>query len=130
MEKGDTLPADRRDRHGSLLCRLRCEHGIALPATLLLIFAIACLAAAVAATSVTATGQSSRDRGVKRSLAAADAGVGTAVYRLNKLKPSELACVVVGATGLGTEPLQSDGWCRGQTEDLGDGVTYSYRVSG
>ena len=33
------------------------------------------------------------------------------------------------ATGLTLEPVQSDGWCRAQTEDLGDGASYSYRMS-
>ena len=35
---------------------------------------------------------------------------------------------VGGATNLTLEPVQADGWCRDQTEDLGDGASYSYRV--
>jgi hypothetical protein len=121
-------PPDAPRRQGALH-HLAPERGIALPAVLLLLFAVATLGAAVVAASVSGTSQAARDRGVKRSVAAADAGLSTAVYRLNKLAPKALFCAVVGATGLETEPVQADGWCRTETEQLDSGVTYSYRVS-
>lgn len=109
--------------------RLASERGIALPAAVILLMVIATLASVVGIATVTALGQSGHDKGTKRAVAAIDAGMHTAIYRLNKLSPSAVLCVVVGATGLTLEPVQSDGWCRAQKEDLGDGASYSYRMS-
>ena len=95
----------------------------------MLLFIIASLAAALMTSAIAASGQSNRDRGVKRAVAAADAGLEAAIYRINKLTPGSLKCVVLGVAGqLVVEPVQVDGWCREQTENLGDGATYSYRV--
>jgi hypothetical protein len=105
------------------------ERGIALPAALMLLLIIALLATVAGGAAVSAIGQSGDDRGTKQAVAAVDAGLETAIYRLNKLTPSALLCVVVGATGLTLEPVQSDGWCRAQTESLGNGASYSYRIS-
>lgn len=115
-----------RVRHAE---RLTCERGIALPAALMLLFVVMVLVAATLFATVSALGQSTRDRGTKQAVAAIDAGMNTAIYRLNHLTPSALECVVVGATGLTLEPVQADGWCSAQTENLGDGATYSYRMS-
>jgi hypothetical protein len=100
-----------------------------MPFAILVLFVVATLGAAVAAQGMTATDQGRRDSSIKRAVASADAGIDAAIYRLNKLKTSAFACVVVGTTGLVTEPVQGDGWCRAQTEDLGDGAGYSYRIS-
>src|SRR5439155_25038580 len=103
--------------------------GLARSGVRMRLLPISPVAGAVVATTVAGQSQAGRDRGVKRSVAAADAGLNTAVYRLNKLTPKALFCVVVGATGLEMEPVQADGWCRTQTETLGDGEGFSYRVS-
>jgi hypothetical protein len=96
---------------------------------MMLLVIIASVVAAMMATTIGANGQSNRDRSTKRAVAAADAGIQAATYRLNKLTPGNLLCVVKGvANQLLTEPVQSDGWCRAQTEDLGDGASFSYRV--
>jgi Tfp pilus assembly protein PilX len=103
--------------------------GIALPVALMLLFIIASVAAALMASAIAATSQSRHDRGVKQAVAAADAGLDAANYRINKLTPGSLGCVVRGATSqLVIEPVQPDGWCRAQTEDLGGGASFSYRV--
>ena len=109
--------------------RLRSEQGIALPAAVVMLMIMMLLASVAGLATRTATGQSSRDRGTKRAVAGVDAGLDTAIYRLNKLSPSALLCVVMGATGLTIEPVQSDGWCRAQTESLGEGASFSYRMS-
>jgi hypothetical protein len=101
-----------------------------MPFAVLTLTVIAALAALVAAQGISASGQTRRDSSVKRAVASADAGLNAAIYRLNKLTPNELACVVVGATTLEVEPVQPDGWCRAQTEELGDGASFSYRISG
>jgi hypothetical protein len=105
------------------------EEGIALPAALILFTIIAILAAAAGTAALAGIGQSNHDRGTKRAVAAVDAGMSTAIYRLNKLNPSALLCVVSGATGLTLASVQADGWCPAQTEDLSDGASYSYRMS-
>jgi hypothetical protein len=115
-----------RSRDGS---RLGAEHGLALPVAIVMLFVVAALGSVVAAQAVNAADQGRRDSSIKRAVASADAGIDAAIYRLNKLKTSELLCVVVGTTGLTVEPVQTDGWCRAQAEDLGDGASYSYRVS-
>ena len=129
MEGARSRPGQWRGRVEHSRC-LAAEEGIALPAALVLLMVIALLASVAGFATVGALGQSDRDRGTKRAIAAADAGMHAAVYRLNKLSPAALLCVVVGATGLTIEPVQSDGWCRAQTENLGDGASYSYRMSG
>jgi hypothetical protein len=112
-----------------LRARLACERGVAVPAAVALLFAVSALGAVAATQGVVSSKQSSRDRAVKRAVASADAGIEAATYRLNKLNTTELLCVVVGATGLAVEPVQADGWCSAQTEDLGEGASFSYRVS-
>jgi hypothetical protein len=109
--------------------RLAPEHGIALPTAVILLMVVMLLGSVAGMASLGAVGQSGRDRNTKRAVAAIDAGMDTAIYRLNKLTPSALMCVVVGATGLTLEPVESDGWCRAQTENLGDGASFSYRTS-
>src|SRR5919109_2794332 len=117
------------DPKGSLATWFKSERGMALPAALMVLFMVASIAAALMPSAIAANSQSNRDRGVKRAVAAADGGLQAAVYRINKLKPDALGCVVQGlANQLVIEPLQPDGWCRAQTEDLGDGARYSYRV--
>jgi hypothetical protein len=113
--------------------RFRSEQGIALPVALLILMVVSLLAAAVALTAVAGSSQSRRDRGVKRAVAAADAGISAALYRLNKLNPQPLTCVVLDPTlnppALSLEAIPAGGWCEPQTEELGDGASYSYRVS-
>lgn len=115
-------------QHGNTPPRLGSEHGLALPAALIFLFVIMTLGTVVAATAMTGTHQAGRDRSVKRAIAAADAGLAAAIYRVNKLAPKSLECVVEGSTGLVIEGAQADGWCRAQSEDLGDGASFTYRV--
>src|SRR6187200_2060147 len=117
------------DPRSCLTC-WRSEQGIAYPVAMMMLLIIGSIAFAMTINSVAANNQAGRDRGVKRAVAAADAGVQVATYRMNKLTPGALLCVVRGvANQILTEPLQPDGWCRAQTEELGDGASYSYRVS-
>jgi hypothetical protein len=112
---------------------LSSERGIALPVTITTLSVTAILGAITAVAAISAVQGSSRDRSVKRSVAAADAGIDIATNRLNKLAPvltEDAQCVVVGGSGtLTTETVQADGWCRDQSEDLEDHSSYSYRVS-
>jgi hypothetical protein len=105
------------------------EEGIALPAALVMLMIVISLSVVAGTAALGAISQSGHDRGTKRAVAAVDAGMNTAIYRLNKLNPSALLCAVSGPTGLTLEPVQADGWCQAQTENLSDGASYSYRMS-
>jgi type II secretory pathway pseudopilin PulG len=98
---------------------------------LVVLLVVFVLAMAAVASAITASHQSSRDRSVKRAFQAAVAGVQTANYRTTLLQPSLQQCVVKDpATGtLTVTAVQADGWCAPQTEDLGDGESYTQQVS-
>jgi Tfp pilus assembly protein PilX len=112
---------------------LRREEGVALPVVVAVLAIIGALAGAAATSAVTAGRQSSYDSNTKTAVAAADAGLEVGVFRLNKfatILDDSGQCVVANASGtLVVEAVQGDGWCRAQSENLGDGVSYSYRVS-
>jgi Tfp pilus assembly protein PilX len=107
------------------------ERGIALPVALAVLLTVAGLATVAARDSITASDQSFRDRNVKRAFQAAAAGVETATYQTNLLQPGSSQCVVKSSStgALSNAAVQSDNWCAPQTEDLGDGASYSVQVS-
>ena len=116
---------------GTREIRLGDERGIALPVALAVLLTLFILALAAVASGMTASHQSLRDRNAKRAFQAAAAGVQTANYRTTLLQPDLQQCVVKdAATGaLSLAPVQADGWCAPQTEDLGDGEGYTQQVS-
>jgi len=80
-----------------------------------------------------ANDSANRDRGVKRAIAAAEAGIDVAVYRMQKLKPTDsqpcvLRNVTTGALSLTGYPAGQT-WCALVDETLGGGDTFEYRVS-
>jgi type II secretory pathway pseudopilin PulG len=89
------------------------------------------LAFVAAAAAISASHQSSRQKSSKRSFQAAVAGVQAGNYQTTLLQPGLQQCVskdpATGALSLVT--VQADGWCAPQLETLGDGETYSQRVS-
>jgi hypothetical protein len=107
------------------------EHGFVLPTAMAMLFIIGILVAVAAGVALTANSQAARDQKVKQAVAAADSGVRTAAYRINVLEPEQLQCVIADVTtgDLSLAWIGGDNWCPAQTEDLGDGVSYSYRVS-
>jgi hypothetical protein len=110
---------------------LREEGGFLLPTAMAMLFIIGTLVAVSAGAAITANSSAGRDQKVKQALAAADSGVRAAAYRINVLEPTAQQCVKADpATGdLGFEWVGGDGWCQAQVEDLGNGTSYSYRVS-
>jgi len=116
----------------SLLRRLADDRGVALPVALAVLLAVAALATVAARAAITSNHQSFRDNNAKRAIQAAGAGLRTALYQINLLQPSSAQCVAKAASdgALSNTALQADGWCAGQTEDLGDGATYTFQVSG
>jgi len=110
--------------------RLRSERAIALPLAMMALLVVSALSTVAAAAATSGVGQSSKDGGVKRALAAVDAGLQTALYRTNRISNIPDKCVTAGSGGnlQVADPL-TDGWCPPQTEDLGEGSSYTYRVS-
>ena len=109
---------------------LGSERGIALPTAVMMVMIVGMLAVALVATSTTGSRQSTRDRSVKRALAAADAGLQVAVYRMNQVRHAENECVAVASDGsLEVRSVGADGWCTMEAEGLGDSASYTYRVS-
>lgn len=105
------------------------EAGIAVPVALAVLFLVWGLATVALREALTAQTQTQRDRQVKRALQAASAGVETGMYRMNLLQPGSLQCITISVGTLTVSGLQSDGWCAAQSEDLGDGASYSMRMS-
>jgi Tfp pilus assembly protein PilX len=112
------------------------QRGLALPIVISILLITGTLAS-VAVTSAVRTQRSSlEDRNSKRALQAADAGLDAALYRLNMLKPDKGYCVRVPTSSVmqSTNTIMHNGWCDKQPEgtngeDLGDGASYTYRVS-
>jgi type II secretory pathway pseudopilin PulG len=108
---------------------LAAEDAIAMPVALAILVLVWGLATIALREGLTAQTQAQRDRDVKRALQAANAGVETALYRMNLIQPSSLQCITLSAGTLTVSLPLSDGWCAPQTEDLGYGVSYAARVS-
>jgi hypothetical protein len=105
------------------------ERAIAVPVALAILFLVWGLATVSLRGALTAQTQTQRDRNVKRALQAATAGVDAQIYRFNLLQPGSLECVTVSLGVLTVSALSADGWCAPQSEDLGDNVSYTARVS-
>lgn len=134
-----------------LLQRLSGEQGFVMP-TAAIVLGLAVLTAGVAATqTITAQEGSVHEKYAKRALQAADAGVETAMYRMNRLgvsrgtetnkcitvNPASGEAVKAAAPGGGPYtwdgasawPGGSSGWCDAVGGPTDDGAAYSYRVS-
>ena len=110
----------------------RNERGLALPASLAVLFMVAGLATVTARAAITSDHQSLRDRNVKQALQAANAGLAAALYRTNLMQPGSMQCAYKDPTSgaLTVGALQGDGWCQEQVEVLGEGATFTMRISG
>jgi type II secretory pathway pseudopilin PulG len=100
------------------------EEGFALPAAMAALAIILLIGAVATTSAVTVGATTDKDRDSKRALAAAEAGLESAGYRLNKLNASSASCVTDEAV-----PRQSDGTCPTFSEDAGNGTSYTYHVS-
>ena len=123
-----------RRQHSSFDSISRSEEGIALVLSIMVMMVVGALAGVAAASALEATDQSTQDRKVKQAISAADAGMDVSLYRLNKfasLLTDTVQCVVPDpATGiLNGAVVLPDGWCPTQTEEMGGGASFSYRVS-
>jgi Tfp pilus assembly protein PilX len=104
--------------------RIRSQRGTALITALGALTVIGVLTASVAAVSVRVSDTSTSSRDAKRALAAADAGVEAAVFRLNRQNAQTAAKCLTDQL---VDPVSGE--CPGYTEDLGNGTKYTYYVT-
>src|SRR6058998_2127588 len=88
---------------------------MALPVSVAALGIVMLLAWVIAAGAESVNQSSDRDSYSKRALAAAEAGLQAATYRLNKLAPSNWKCL----TDFAIEPTLGE--CPPYTQDLGNG---------
>jgi type II secretory pathway pseudopilin PulG len=107
------------------------ESGIALPVSLAVIMLVSALASVAARAAIVSTHQTNRDLQIKRATQAAYAGLQALRYQVNLLQPPSTHCVLKDATSgaLSVAATQPDGWCDSQSEQLGDGLGYTARIS-
>jgi Tfp pilus assembly protein PilX len=104
--------------------RLAGEEGITLIVALAVLIVVGLLATVAISAAVHTSDLSSRDRSQSAALAAADAGLTVATYRLNMLVPDSSHCVttVVNSPSSGVCPVDGP-------EMLGDGASFQFQVS-
>jgi len=107
---------------------LRSERGIALPAAAGMMLVVSLLVIAFFAVSLRINDTSVDDRSSKRALAAAEAGLQMAVYRLNQLNTTAQANTTRCLTTTWVNEVSS-GRCPGQTDVIGNGAQYTYYVT-
>ena len=119
-----------------MMRRLRQEAGIALPAALGVLLVVTLLSTSVFAVSTRLSNTSTTSRDSKRALAAADAGLEAAMFRMNVLGlQSTSKCFTTAAVdpATGTDPetggTPAAGECAGIKDDLGNDSNYTYYVT-
>jgi hypothetical protein len=118
-----TRPLRRR-----LLLLARSERGMALPTALFAMIASFGLASVAVISSVDAQRGTKRDIASKNAIAAADAGAGVALLRLNRFQKSlSVATPCIGPAGEIQTP--SGGWCPPTATESVGGAAFAYRVS-
>lgn len=120
-------------RFGRLRARFRLllasESGMALPTAIFAMVASMALAGAAVLSSVNVQQGSARDHDSKEAIAAADAGSGVALLRLNRfLDNLSPATPCVGPAGEALV-VAADGWCPATAIESVGGATFTYRVS-
>ena len=121
-----------RTSHRQNLCHFcLSESGVALPVALAVVMVVSALASVAARAAIVSNNQTDRDVRVKQATQAAYAGLQALRYQVNLLQPPSTHCVLKNATtgALTVAVTQSNGWCDPQTEDLGNGASYTAQIS-
>jgi Tfp pilus assembly protein PilX len=104
------------------------QDGVALPVASGMLMVLSILVVGFFTVAMQANTSSIEDRSAKRALAAAEAGLQTAVYRLNALSQTSQAntenCLTTNWAA-----VETNGECPAATGQLGNGATYTYYVS-
>jgi Tfp pilus assembly protein PilX len=109
---------------------LESQEGVALPVATGLLLVVALLVVGFFTVALQVNETSGDDRSSKRALAAAEAGMQTAIYRLNSLNSS--APVNAGnCLGATWQAPQANGECAAYTDStsLGNGASFTYYVT-
>lgn len=104
------------------------EDGIAMAVAVMILFVVLTLATAAITASVQTTSTTQRDNSVKTALAAAEAGLETATYRMNMLHPEESGKYCIGQSAVEVAS-ETGGYCKGVEETLGNGSKFTYWTS-
>jgi hypothetical protein len=107
---------------------LKSERGVALPVASGMLLVVSLLIGGFFTVSLRVNDTSADDRNSKRALAAAEAGLQVAIYRLNQLNQTvsttrSVSCLTT------TWVAPTSGNCPGVTEQLGNGAQYTYYVT-
>jgi Tfp pilus assembly protein PilX len=105
---------------------VKSQDGVALPVASAMMLVISLFVVAFFSVALRLNDTSIEDRSSKRALAAAEAGLQSAVFRLNQL--SKTAPANAGSC-LTTTWVPTTGECPGLTESLGNGAQYTYYVT-
>ena len=112
--------------------RLTDPAGFAMPIVIVVSMVLMIVAAVAVTSGLNATTSSNRDRQVKVSRQAADAGLELALYHLNAVMAGEtLQCLSSDGAGNMTMVDYPGGgnWCDPVTDTMADGSTIEYRIS-
>jgi Tfp pilus assembly protein PilX len=107
---------------------LRSEDGVALPVAAGMLMVVSILVVGFFGVSMRVNDTSVDSRSSKRALAAAEAGLQAAVFRLNQLNQTAPATRAVSCL-TDTWVAPTGGQCPGHTESLGNGAQYTYYVT-
>ncbi len=107
--------------------RITAQDGVALPAAMGTMLVIGLFVAALFALSIRASDSANTDSNSKRALAAAEAGLQTAIYRMNAIRPAvpSTMCLTTDAAAELVPGVQ----CPYAEGDLGNGAGYQYYVT-
>lgn len=112
------------------------ERGVALAAALGILAVLSVTSASVFAVSTRLSNTSTESRDAKRALAAADAGLEAATFRMNEIGLQQTSkCFTTEAISpaTGTDPetgsTPASGECAGVKESVGNGSSYTYYVT-
>lgn len=113
---------------------LRSQDGVALPVASGMLLVISLLVVGFFTVSLRVNDTSVEDRSSKRALAAAEAGLQIAVYRLNQLNGTdeairEASCLTGTPTPTWEEPTAGECPAVHEDESLGNGAEYTYYVT-
>lgn len=109
----------------------RSERGMALPTAIFAMVASLGLASAAVISTIDVQRGGTRDNDSKSAIAAADAGAGVALMRLNRYAgalSTSTPCLSAPAGTLALSAASADGWCPAISGTVGDS-SYVYRVT-
>jgi hypothetical protein len=109
----------------------KSQEGVALPVAMAMMLVISLIVVAFFTTALQVNETSVKDRSTKRALAAAEAGLQMAMYRLNQIGTNQpTQCLTTTPTTTTWVALLPSGQCPVSTdEDVGNGASYTYYVT-